>query len=148
MSISMERDEQVFADSNYFIALSNPSDSLHQRAIEVSSRIDARETPLVISNFIFLEVVTVLARKRGGSAAEEAGAYLLSASFITRIHIDEWLQKETWEIFRNTASENISFVDCSVLAVMGTEGITKLLTFDMSDFRGLQRKYRFQFFEK
>lgn len=143
----MEGNNRVFADSNFFVALFNPFDSLYGRADQIAGKLAAKDFRLVISNFIFLEVVTVLAQKRGKEKALEMGGYLLTNPTIEHVHIDEWLQEKSWEVFQETANRNMSFVDCSIIAAMRAEGISKLLTFDTKDFKGLRSRHRFGFFE-
>lgn len=133
-------------DANYFVALFNPYDSLHKEAFAIASALEKENPALIITNFIFLEIVTVLSQKRGRTVALEAGTYLLSAPTITTIHIDEALNSNSWNIFQHIAHKDISFVDCSILAVLRAESIPTLLTFDTSDFKRLQKEYHFKLF--
>lgn len=141
------KSEQIFVDSNYFIALFNEQDSLFKNADRISKELAQWHTPLFISNFIFLEIVTITSMRAGREIAIEAGKYLLSHSQIHVIHIDEELHAASWNIFQGTQPKNISFVDCSIVAAMKSEGIHKLLTFDTADFRKLQNQYHFSFYE-
>ncbi len=143
----MAENSRVFVDSNYFVALFNSSDTLHTGALDPARRIDSQDTPLVISNLVFLEVVTVLSQRRGRRVAIEVGEHLLTNSLITIIHVDELLQRESWRIFQNSKEKNISFVDASIIAIMQSERIGTLLTFDVQDFKKLQKLYRFNFYE-
>ncbi len=138
---------RVFADSNYFVAIFNTDDSLYRKAQEIARKIADEKTQLVISNFIFLEIVTIVSQKKGRAAAIQAGRDILSHPFLVDIlHIDEALQKDTWNIFQEVEHKNISFVDCSIVAAMKSEGIQKLLTFDATDFTKLQNQHRFSFY--
>lgn len=143
----MAEDNRVFVDSNYFVALFNPSDALHKRALDLARNIDSQNAFLVISNFVFLEIVTVLSQRRGRKVAIEVGEHLLTNSLITIIQVDELLQRESWHIFQNIMEKNVSFVDSSIVAVMKAEYITKLLTFDAKDFKKLRKRYQFNFYE-
>jgi len=142
----MEESKRIFVDSNYFVALFNPSDTLYQKALKIAKKIDERDMPLAISNFIFLEIATILSQKRGKRVAIKAGEYLLSNPKITLIHIDELLQEQSWNIFKQIKNKDISFVDCSIIAAMKSEGIDEHLTFDIEDFKKLQKNYRFQLY--
>lgn len=143
----MAESDRVFIDSNYFAALFNPSDTLHKRALDLARKIDSQNISLAISNLIFLEVVTVLSQRRDRKIAIEVGEYLLTNPLITIIHIDELLQRESWHIFQNIENKNASFVDSSIIAIMRSEKINMLLTFDTKDFRKLQKQYRLSFYE-
>jgi predicted nucleic acid-binding protein len=143
----MEESSRIFADSNYFVALFNPGDSLHRNALSIAKKLDAEKCSLVISNFVFLEAVTVIAQKRGRDIAVEMGKYFLNDNgSMEVIHIDEELQEYSWEIFQRENSKNISFVDCSIIAAMKSENISELLTFDLKDFKSFQKRYRFNLF--
>ena len=142
-----ERNSEIFADSNYFIALANENDSLHTRALAVSKTIEKSAIQLHISNLVFLEVVTVLSQKRNREVANKTGQYLLSDTRISFFHIDEQLQEESWKLFQSIPLKNMGFVDCSTIAVMKALDVSELLTFDTTDFRKLQGTYRFSFFE-
>ena len=95
----MEKSKRIFVDSNYFIALFNPQDSLCKRAEELSQKLYEEERSLIFINFIFLEVVTVLSQKKGRLGGIEAGAHLLTYPSFECLHIDEALQQEAWSIF-------------------------------------------------
>ena len=141
----METSERVFADSNYFVALFYPHDALHHQATIHANSIAKDNLHIITSSFVFLETVTVLSQRAGRAVSREAGLYLRNNPFVTLLHIDEALGEKAWRIFQNTQDKNISFVDCSTIAVMQAEHITTLLTFDVTDFRKLRREYKFIF---
>lgn len=135
----------VFIDSNFFIALYNGSDSLHRRAREIANQLDRDRSQLYISNYVLLEVLTVLSQRIGRASSISAGQSILSEPQIAKIHIDENLNNLTWQTFQNIKAKNMGFVDCSILTVMGWSGINKLLTFDTSDFGSLRHPLGFSF---
>ncbi|MBI4119919.1 MAG: hypothetical protein HY454_00450 [Parcubacteria group bacterium] len=57
------------------------------------------------------------------------------------------MQTSSWQIFKEIANKNVSFVDCSTIAVMKAEGIRHLLTLDLQDFKPLSKKYRFGLYD-
>lgn len=143
----MEGNERVFVDANYFVALFNASDALHTEALRIGKKIDAKGVQLVISNFVFLETVTVLAHRKGREVACEAGSYLLGGAGIEMIHIDEALQGSSWNMFQEIHGKNASFVDASIVVILRAENIHRLLTFDRTDFKKLARQYHFDLYE-
>lgn len=139
-----ENNSKVFVDSNFYIALFNPEDTLYNKAVQVSKTIQKKGLKIFISNLIFLEAVTVLSMRTGRKTAVETGIRLLeNPNFI---HIDLSLEEKTWEIFKKIDRKNMSFVDCSILALMQLEGINYLLTFDEKDFKSLQKAYSFKLY--
>lgn len=140
----MVASSRIFVDSNVFIALYNPTDSLHAEALNLGVIFDQQQLSLVISDYIFLEVVTVLAQRRGKIVANQVGDMLLSHPMIHSIHIDEMTRLETWRLFQKLSNKDTSFVDCSIAVIMGNEGIHDLLTFDKKDFKSLQKISHFR----
>ncbi|MBU2591923.1 MAG: PIN domain-containing protein [Patescibacteria group bacterium] len=124
-----EDNGRVFVDANFFVALFNPKDSLHKEAIRISRKLKKYKKELVVSNFIFLEVVTVVSQKMCKRAALVLGKELLAGK-VEIIHVTEKLNRLSWDIFKKVADKDVSFVDCSVLAIMKEEEIKELLTFD------------------
>lgn len=142
----MDASERIFADSNFFVALFNSDDSLNKKAFEVADRLDDAKASLVISNFIFLEIVTVLAQRCGRAIARSAGNYLLNEPRIGVIHIDENSQASAWRLFQQVSNKNVSFVDCSTIAIIEDEALQSLLTFDRTDCKKLQDHSRFKLY--
>lgn len=138
--------QRIFVDSNFFVALLSPNDTLHKKAIRISAKIKEEATELVISNFIFLEIVTILSQRVNRKASITFGTHLLQDEQVEIIHIDEQLQRRSWKIFQETDKKNISFVDCSIIATMEFFGIETLLTFDQKDFKPIRNMYRLAFF--
>ena len=137
---------RIFVDANFFVALFNPQDTLYKEAIAKSQTIQKEKPLLVISNYIFLEIVTVLSQRVNRKAAITLGKHLLEDKQVQIVHIDKHLNNSAWEIFKEIEKKNVGFVDCSSLAVIEFEEIGKFLTFDQKDFAGLVKKYQFSFY--
>lgn len=141
-----EKTDQIFIDANFLIAIYNPEDALHKKASVIVRNLRKLNISLNISNYIFSEVTTVLSQKVGRKEAIIAGTNILKSENFSLIFIDATIHDLGWQVFQEINKKNMSFVDCSTLAVMRYMGIKKLLTFDMADFAGLRRKYSFSFF--
>lgn len=120
----------VFADSNYWIGLFNPKDELHPSSRATGKELISAKVEFLISNYIFSEVTSVLSLRAGRQAGTAAGQYLLSDPKIKTIHLDQVLHQGTWQIFQEIRQKDLGFVDCSILAILRTEPIDALLTFD------------------
>jgi len=136
---------KIFVDSNFLIALYNPTDSLHQKALTINEGIIEDNLLLNTSNFIFLETVTVLSQRVSHAEAILRGKQIMEDGVVNLIQINKSLQDLTWTIFCEISKKNTSFVDCSTIAVMQTHGIEELLTFDQEDFEPLLKKYHLHF---
>ena len=123
----------IFLDSNVLIAFANEQDALHDRAVALMQRISGAE--FFISDYVFNEVVTVLAMKR--RARERAirfGKHLLNSDIVI-LRIMKPILDEGWEVF--CKEKNLSFTDATIIATMRQFDIPTLATFD-EDFQGMK----------
>lgn len=138
-------ENKVFIDTNFWIALYSPLDSLHTKAEIFSQKLKNSGYQFYISNYIFSETTTILSQRAGRQEAVVVGNYLLENKDMTIFFVDRNLQELSWEIFCETKKKNTSFVDCSTVAIMKAEGINSLLTFDQEDFAPLLKKHHLKF---
>lgn len=139
----MANKDAVFLDSNFLIAVFNTSDSNHKKAQQLSISMTKLDTKLYISNYILLEVLTVLSQRVNREIAVEVGERLLNSENVELTHINEELNNRSLEIFKEIQTKNMSVVDCSILAVLNYVGIKQLLTFDITDFKPLRERFNF-----
>lgn len=140
--------DSVFVDSNYFIALYNASDSLHTKAASMAKSMIDRNVRLFISNYVVIEVLTVLSQRVGKQSAILAMESLYNNEQIKMIHVTEELHQQSLDIFKVVKPKNVSLVDCSTLAVLNYANIRQLLTFDITDFKGLASHFNFKLFQQ
>ncbi len=57
---------RVFLDTAFALALANPNDLLHARAIQIADQLEVTETRLVTSRAVLLEIGNSLARLSSG----------------------------------------------------------------------------------
>lgn len=133
----------IFLDTSFICSLHLAEDSLHKKALAISQELAKQKVNLYISNFIVLEILTVLSQRKSRQLAVEFGRSLKEEAVIKIIRIDEILEEYSWQIFRKTKEKNLSFVDCSTLAVLGKEKIDYLITFDKL-FNRFQSKFHFK----
>lgn len=134
---------RIFVDSNFFVALFNPEDSQHQKAKTISAKFPKSDFSFIISNYIFLEITTVLSQRIGREVSILTGKYLLDTAEIEIIHINTILHERSWQIFQQIKKKDMGLIDASNLAIMATEEVRDLLTFDFEDFAPLQKQYHF-----
>ena len=120
----------IFLESSAIIAYKNADDINNKKAVALFQKLNAGEYGIgVISEFVFLEVTTVLALRKSMDAAKEVGNVLLEAREIEIMEARDVFER-TWEIFMNQENTELSFVDASNLACMEKRGIKKIATFD------------------
>lgn len=120
----------VFADSSYLIALEVDNDQHHQLAQQHWQSLARRSIELVITSFIFDEVMTFLNSWRLHAKAVQLGDILLQSSYVRLMHVETSLFTEGWAYFRQHKDKYYSLTDCISFVVMQNLGITIALTFD------------------
>lgn len=121
---------EVLADSGYWIALELEDDQHHQAARRHWLALIKRLPPLVVTSFIFDEVVTFLNARGYHYKAVQAGNRLLQSPSVRFIQVDKVLLIEGWRYFQRHKDKEYSLTDCISFAVMQDQGITTALTFD------------------
>lgn len=118
----------IFFDASYYVSLANKNDSNHHRSISISKTLENKPHYPFISNFIFLETVTIISQRAGRKKSILFGEYLKNK--IEIVKITDLLEQKTWELFKQIKDKDVSFVDCSTLAVLKEKNITQIVTFD------------------
>jgi uncharacterized protein len=142
----MDKFSSIFIDTSYLISFFHTRDSQHELALSIGQDLDPRVHRFVITDYIFLETVTVLSQRAGKKIALKTGSYLKNSNNFWSALVDNDIREQAWNIFSEIEQKNISFVDCSSVAVMKSEGIKTILTFDTADFVPLSKKYKFKLF--
>ena len=120
----------IITDASALISLFSKKDINHEKAIKIIKSLETEE--LLISNYIFAEVATMLSQKEGKEKAVKIGEYLKKKYSWIRLDIET--ENLAWEIFKKQASKNVSFVDCTTFALYKNGAFNKAFTFD-SDFK-------------
>jgi uncharacterized protein len=122
--------KRVFADTAYWIALLNPRDQLHSRAVEVSAKL--AEARIVTSDWVLTELLNGFAE--GGttlrSAAASAVAALQSSASVTVIPQTRQAFTAALELYRERSDKGWSLTDCSSFLTIRELEIDSALTSD------------------
>jgi len=127
----------IFLDSSFIISIEVETDQNHKRALEIQEKVIRGEFgPIVISDYVFDEVITVtFGKTKDLNKTSLVGENLRNSLKI--IKIDNETFENTWEIFKNQKNTKFSFTDCSILALMEKEDIKNIATFD-EDFKKIK----------
>lgn len=120
----------IITDTSALVSLFSKQDINHNKAIKIINNLKTAE--LLISNYIFAEVTTMLSQKEGKKKAVKIGEYLKKK--YSWIRLDTKTEELAWEIFKKQTSKNVSFVDCATFALYQDGAFDKAFTFD-SDFK-------------
>ncbi|MDD5616031.1 MAG: PIN domain-containing protein [Candidatus Methanoperedens sp.] len=127
----------ILIDTSALIAARNAEDRNHKIAVNnMTSALKGEYGKVFISDYIFDEAVT-LAYMRTGSKrfAFDIGLFArarpITMRFIEPIDFDR-----AWELYRQYDDKNLSFTDCTNIALMERLDIESVFTFD-SEFKGI-----------
>lgn len=119
----------VFIDTNVLVSFYNRRDSLHKKALKVFKSLSSIKAKLIISNYVLLEVYTILSQKAGKKNAIEFGKLVRKEKPFFIKWVEEKDDEKIWEVFQKVKDKNVSYVDSSVVAIV-VSGDYGLCTFD------------------
>jgi len=121
---------RVFADTSYWIALLNPRDDLHKKAIAVSQESSFDE--IVTSEMVLTELLNSFSDR--GLRLRQAAAKAVEVLQANRMVVVRSQAHEQFEAslrrYRDMADKSWSFTDCASFLIMEEEGIRAALTHD------------------
>ena len=120
----------IVLDSSFVIAYHNSRDVHHDAALAAfTALLDGRWGPLLLPEYVFLEVVTVLARRRDLGTAVAVGDILLRANEIEFVPCIDFFS-EALKVFRDQGNGRLSFADAAIVAIARARGAEFVATFD------------------
>jgi predicted nucleic acid-binding protein len=118
----------VFADTFYFLALLNPTDQAHAKAIAFTRSFRDR---LVTTDWVITELADALAgTPRGRAEALATLADLRADPDAEIVPFSSGLMADGLDLYARRPDKQWSLTDCVSFVVMGREGITEALTGD------------------
>lgn len=121
----------IFVDTDVFVALIKKNDSNHTKAKDIFEKLQGITIEFTTSNYIFSETITILSQKVNHATAVRYIDTMLSSENIFSIkRVDETIEALAVNIFKNQTSKNISFVDCTNMAVIRKLGLDCIFSFD------------------
>ena len=131
----------VFIDTGVFVALHNADDELHARSKELMrSALKGELGRMYTSDCVIDEAITTaLIRTKKHLLAIDLGKYIIESPRITKLWITQDSFHAAWEKFRTLKDKPMSFTDCASVALMETNNIKQIMSFD-SGFDGLVQR--------
>lgn len=121
------KQEQVFLDTSALYAYINASDPDHKK---VRNFLDGFKSRVVITNYIFDEIVTLVLARLGHDRAVFVGNILNKSPQVDRVWVSEGDEKNAWNLFVSRKDKGYSFTDCISFVVMKRLKISKCLALD------------------
>ena len=118
---------QIFVDTSFWYAHAFAGDPHHKAAVDFLRRLPA---PLLTSNYIFDELVTILRYDFGHRAAAEYGKRLKESKICTLVHLSPADEEKAWELFLKYSDQDFSFTDCTSFVLMQRLEIKEAAAFD------------------
>jgi len=118
----------VFVDTSAFCARYARGDAHHQAASRLWEELDG--TPLITTNHILEETLTLLARRVGYAFAANLANHVYASVELDVIYTTREEEQAALPFFSKFADQRIGFTDCISFAVMRRNGISTAFTFD------------------
>lgn len=118
---------RVFVDTGAWYALVDGNDPDHPAARRF---FETNRLPLVTTNFVFDETVTLLRRRLGWSVACEFGLGLRGSGLAAVAYVTVEDEDAAWTIFRKFGDKDFSYTDCTSFAVMERLRLRTAFAFD------------------
>lgn len=126
----------IILDSSFLVAFHNTLDARHGPAGAVmADLLDGRWGSILLPEYVFLEVVTVLARRVDLEAAASVGDILLHAREIEFVPCIDFFH-DAFGIFKGQPNSVLSFADAAIVAIARAREAKFVATFD-SGFRAV-----------
>lgn len=117
----------ILADCGYFVALLDPDDGLHSRAIRWSRRLSE---PVLVSEYVLVEAFSFFSAPRNRFRPHGLLAQLQSDETFEIVYdSSEWFQKGV-AFHKARPDKEWSLTDCISFLLMQERGVTRALAFD------------------
>lgn len=133
----------IFVDASAWIARFKPNDTHHERAQQIFQEEMTGNIPIITSNLVIYEVLTVLSMRAGKEYATEFGDWFFDQAVARKAVqynlVNEVIEKKTWDLFRSHRKKNVSFTDYSSVVISQDWDVQQIFTFDQ-DFKSFGLK--------
>ena len=135
---------ELFLDTAYAVALSNETDSNHERAVSLLAQVSRSRARLVTTRAVLLEIGDALARLRFRRAAINFLSSLEKDPALEIVPISEDLYKRAFALYCSRSDKEWGITDCVSFIVMWDRALTAALTtdkhFQQAGFQALLRQ--------
>lgn len=119
--------KRIFVDTGVWYALVDEKDPDHSSAREFYAN---NQMPLLTTNFIFAETVTLIMSRLGWKIAREFGEKLKKSRFASLVSVTDADEERAWQIFLKYKEAGFSYIDCTSFALMERLKIITAFAFD------------------
>jgi len=130
----------IFVDSGFLLAVAQPADQLHKRAVAWSGHISE---PLLVTEYVLCETVNGLSKPADRARAHRIVGMVNDSNY-TLVHASLELFAAGLKLHRDRPDKEWSLTDCISFHVMRERGVTRALAYDQhfeqAGFEALLRK--------
>lgn len=119
--------KRIFVDTGAWYAIVDKKDPDHKQA---EAFLRNNKSPIVTTNFIFDETVTLLRSRLGWDVAKGFGQNLKNSSLVSMVAVKDEDEERAWQIFLKYKDQDFSFTDCTSFAVMERLKLDTAFSFD------------------
>ncbi len=119
---------RIFADTSYWMALVNPRDQIHQKALSVSRQLSSES--LLTTEMVLVEVLNSFSDSLYREAVGRMVTSLRQDENLTIVPQTPAQFKSALQRYLQAADKNWSLTDCASFEVMEVENIEAALTHD------------------
>jgi uncharacterized protein len=120
--------KRIFADTSYWMALVNPRDQLHQKAVSVSRQLSSGS--LLTTDMVFVEVLNSFSDSLYREAVGRMVTRLRQDQNLTIVRQTPAQFENALQRYQQSADKSWSLTDCASFEVMEAEKIEAALTHD------------------
>jgi uncharacterized protein len=120
--------KRIFADASYWMALVNPRDQLHQKAVSVSRQLSSGS--LLTTEMVFVEVLNSFSDSLYREAVGRMVTRLRQDQNLTIVRQTPAQFENALQRYQQSADKSWSLTDCASFEVMEAENIEVALTHD------------------
>jgi len=119
--------ERVFVDTSGWYAAVDSRDPHHKA---VARWLRRNSLPLVTSDYVFDEAVTLIRMELGHGAAVRFGKSIRASATVHIMAVTPEDREAAWETFEKFDDQKLSFTDCTSFALMKRIGLARVLGTD------------------
>ncbi len=117
----------IFVDTGAWFASAVPDDARH---VQAKRWLDSNSQPLLTTDYVVDETLTLLKARGFTSEAIEVGEMFFSGQLARLLYLTETDIQSAWSIFRRYRDKEWSFTDCTSKVIIERLGIQQAFAFD------------------
>lgn len=119
--------KQILVDTSAFYALADSADPAHAASREF---LESNQVPLVTTNYVFAETLSLLTKRLGKDAAVRFGTGLRASEMIRLFRLPRDYDEDSWKEFLRFRDKGFDFIDSTCFVVMQRLGMETAFSFD------------------